>query len=185
MTNIEFEAWPKIPRGKGEGMTITEKMDGTNACIVVHKMEDTGEHFVIAIQSRKRFITPEDDNYGFAGWVRRNEEELLKLGEGHHFGEWTGVGIGGNPHCLPEKQFFLFNTARWNDKNPNLPDCCKVVPVLFHGLSSAENIDNTLDDLWENAEGKYVPEGIVIWFHKTRRYEKYTFENTHGKWMNA
>lgn len=43
--------------------------------------------------SRTRWITPEDDNYGFAKWANENKEELLKLGIGQHFGEWWGSGI--------------------------------------------------------------------------------------------
>lgn len=30
----------------------------------------------------------------------------------------------------------------------------------------------------------YIPEGVVVWYHKTRRYEKYTFANPEGKWKN-
>lgn len=84
---IEFKAWPKIPRATGEKVTITEKMDGTNACVVIQ------EGKIVGVQSRKRFITPEDDNYGFAAWVAENEQELLKLGDGYHYGEWAGLGI--------------------------------------------------------------------------------------------
>jgi hypothetical protein len=40
-----------------------------------------------------------------------------------------------------------------------------------------------MDKLWASAkENGYHPEGIVIWYHKTRRYEKVTFENANGKW---
>ena len=176
--SIEFQAWPKIPRGQNEQITITEKLDGTNACIVIQDGD------IIAVQSRKRFITPYDDNYGFAGWAARNRKELLFLGEGHHFGEWAGLGIQGNPHCLHEKNFFLFNVAKWNKDNPNLPDCCSIVPILFEGDSTPENIDNTLEELWDKAEDKYVPEGIVVWYHKSRRYEKYTFKYQYGKWAS-
>jgi len=41
-----------------------------------------------------------------------------------------------------------------------------------------------LEDLWDNAEGKYVPEGIVVWFTRTRRYEKYTYKSELGKWKS-
>lgn len=176
--SVEFRAWPKIPRGQHEQITITEKMDGTNGCVVI----EDGQ--IVGVQSRKRFINPLDDNYGFAQWVQDNEEELLKMGDGYHYGEWTGLGIQRNPHRLPDKRFYLFNTFRWGEHNPNTPACCHVVPVLYQGASSAENIYLTLEDLHDEAEGKYVPEGIIVYFHKTRRYEKHTFANTHGKWMN-
>lgn len=175
MSEIEFKAWPKIPRGSGESIVISEKLDGTNACIIIE------EGYVVGCQSRRRLITPEDDNYGFAKWVQKNACDLAKLGDGYHYGEWVGLGIQGNPHCLPEKQFHLFNSGRWSNPE-NRPNCCHCVPVLFSGLNTIENIDLTLEDLWDNAEGKYKPEGVVVWFTRTRRFEKYTFENQQGKW---
>lgn len=45
----EFEAWPKIYR-KDKG---------------VYVITEDGE---IYAASRKRYITPDDDNYGFAKW---------------------------------------------------------------------------------------------------------------------
>lgn len=78
MSKVEFKSWGKIPRAIGEGVTITEKLDGTNACVVIQ------DGVIAGVQSRNRFITPEDDNYGFARWVSENEHELLKLGEGYH-----------------------------------------------------------------------------------------------------
>jgi hypothetical protein len=39
--------------------------------------------------------------------------------------------------------------------------------------------------LWKQAKaGGWHPEGIVIWFHRGRRYEKVTFENAEGKWKS-
>jgi ATP-dependent RNA circularization protein (DNA/RNA ligase family) len=55
-----FEDFPKIARLSRE-CCITEKIDGTNAQVVI-----TEDGQVLA-GSRTRFITPEDDNYGFAG----------------------------------------------------------------------------------------------------------------------
>ena len=175
--SVEFKAWPKIPRGNGEGIVITEKLDGTNACVIVENDQ------VIGIQSRKRLITPEDDNYGFARWVRDNEEELVKLGDGYHYGEWVGLGIQGNPHCLHEKQFHLFNSGRWSNPETR-PVCCHCVKVLFTGQSTPENIDLTLEDLWEDALGEYVPEGIVVFFQRSQRLEKHTFKYSQGKWRD-
>ena len=58
-----FIAWPKIPRYENDSVIITEKIDGTNACIAIH---DDGTYHV---QSRNNIITPERDNAGFARWV--------------------------------------------------------------------------------------------------------------------
>lgn len=177
--NIEFKPWPKIPRATGEKVTITEKMDGTNACIVIQDGE------VVGVQSRKRFITPADDNYGFASWVEENKQELLKLGDGYHYGEWVGPGIQKNPHNLADKKFFLFNTFRWNSKNPNKPKCCDVVPILYHGELGADDIDRVLFMLKEcSIKEGYVAEGIIVYYSNTKRYEKYTYNYSKGKWCS-
>ena len=177
MSKVEFKSWGKIPRAIGEGVTITEKLDGTNACVVIQ------DGVIAGVQSRNRFITPEDDNYGFARWVSENEHELLKLGEGYHYGEWAGEGIQKNPHNIVGKKFFLFNTFRWNDKNLNRPGCCEVVPVLYEGVLHDDDIDRVLFKLKEcSIQEGYEAEGIIIYYHKTRRYEKYTYKFVNGKW---
>lgn len=172
----EFKAWPKISRDNPFKATITEKMNGTNACIIIQDGE------IFGVQSRKRLITLENDNYGFAGWVERNKEDILKLEEGYHYGEWAGLGIQKNPHNLPEKQFFLFNTFRWNPDNPNRPDCCKVVPVLFEGIMQPDTVESLLIKLQENAGPEETPEGLVIYSHAFRSYTKHTIISPDGKW---
>ncbi len=173
---IEFRGWPKIPRGGQEKITIAEKIDGTNACIVI---QDGG---ILGCQSRNRIITPEDDNFGFANWVKENEEDLLSLGDGYHYGEWAGEGIQKNPHGIVGKEFFLFNTFRWNENNPNRPKCCNVVPVLYYGVMTESIIVDTLEELTNKYEGDLHAEGVVVWYHNTKRYEKYTFAQP--KWMS-
>ena len=41
MSNVEFKAWDKIPRENPFKVTISEKIDGTNACVIV---KDGGPH---------------------------------------------------------------------------------------------------------------------------------------------
>lgn len=178
MTEVEFKPWPKIRRENPFAVTITEKIDGTNACIVIKEGE------LVGVQSRKRFITPEDDNYGFAGWVHRNLEDLLSLGDGYHYGEWAGPGIQQNQHGLEEKQFFLFNTFRWSN-NPNLPACCSVVPVLFQGDLEANTVNKLLTQLLSNAKPGTVPEGVITYYHSTKSFTKHTIKNPHGKWRDT
>jgi hypothetical protein len=133
---IEFQEWPKIPR-LNRDITITEKIDGTNAAvgILTGNEADTaglGEDaskgrylartvngtFVYA-QSRSRIITPDQDNKGFAKWVWNHAEELASiLGPGLHFGEWWGNGIQrGYGLDQGDKRFSLFNTKRWGPAN--------------------------------------------------------------------
>lgn len=159
---IEFKEFPKIARLNRE-VIISEKIDGTNAAVIVGE-----DGTSIAAQSRSRLITPEDDNFGFARWVQDNAQELLKLGPGHHFGEWWGCGIQRN-YGLTEKRFSLFNVTRWED-NPKRPACVHVVPVILRGGASeqfviaaaASEILKTGGSL--AAPGFMKPEGIVC-FH--------------------
>ncbi len=171
---IEFKAWEKIPREDPFLVTISEKIDGTNACILIQ------EGSIVAVQSRTRFITPEDDNYGFAAWVESHKEDLIRLGDGYHYGEWAGPGIQKNPHALTEKKLFLFNTFRWNPNNPNKPICCDVVPVLFQGIMTGDTIPLLLDQL-NNREGQ-IAEGVVVYYHAFRKYTKHTIKTPNGKW---
>lgn len=171
---IEFKAWPKIPRDKGNIITITEKMDGTNACVIVRDGK------VVGVQSRSRLIKVGDDNFGFAFWVAENADELATLGDGYHYGEWVGPGIQKNPHMLTEKTFFLFNTFRPAD---SLPACVKQVRVLYNGPDSKNIREAKMGDLWGMAAAAgYIPEGIIIYSHDTRTYTKDTYANRGGKW---
>lgn len=176
-----FQEFPKIPR-LSKGACVTEKLDGTNACVVI---EEDG---TVGAQSRSKLITPESDNYGFAGWVERNRDELVKLGPGHHFGEWWGLGIQ-RRYNVPEKRFSLFNVGRWADvhgtndwnhsaKQQFAPACCYVVPILSLkrvdlALSEAENILRTQGSV--AAPGFLKPEGLILYMVGT--YSKFLLEN--------
>lgn len=167
-----FEAFPKIPRLFRE-CVVTEKIDGTNAQILI-----TAGGSVVA-GSRSRFLTSEKskDNYGFARWVEENEEELLKLGPGRHFGEWWGQGIN-RGYGLKERRFSLFNVGRWTADA--IPSCCSVVPTLYWGPFDSERIHNSL--LWLGVEGSQAapgfmnPEGVIVWHVAARQLFKCTIE---------
>jgi len=169
----EFEKFSKIPRLSRE-CVITEKIDGTNGVIYIN--EEEGEFLV---GSRKRWITPEDDNYGFARWVDENKEELLKLGSGTHFGEWWGQGIQ-RRYDMDKKVFSLFNTHRWSDDLIR-PKCCSVVPILATGDFNTNLIEGTLNFLEkygsEASPGFMNPEGIVIYHTQGNLMFKKTIKN--------
>jgi len=168
---MEFQKFSKIPR-LSRGCVITEKIDGTNASIYI---DEDGEFLT---GSRNRWITPEDDNYGFARWANENKEQLMGLGVGWHYGEWWGQGIQ-RKYGLDEKRFSLFNTGRWKD-NPELPICCHVVPIIFEGIFDTNNIELALDNLKQR--GSYAspefmkPEGIVIFQKAGQNLFKKTIE---------
>lgn len=159
----EFIGFPKIPRYSRK-CVITEKIDGTNGCIYIGD-SPRGEFLV---GSRSRWLTPENDNHGFAKWAYENKDELLKLGPGRHFGEWWGQGIN-RGYGLKEKRFSLFNLKKWSD--PSLrPRCCGIVPVIAEGPFGTEIVNFALEELRKNgsyaAPGFMRPEGIVI-YHTT------------------
>lgn len=138
---IGFEAFPKIARLCRECF-VTEKIDGTNAQVFVWDefapdpeavtpenpspcaamgapppgipflgRPGLGQH--VAAGSRNRWLTLENDNYGFAKWVAEHAAGLAQLGHGRHFGEWWGNGIQRGYGVL-DKRFSLFNVSRWN-----------------------------------------------------------------------
>jgi hypothetical protein len=154
----EFVPFPKMARLSRE-VIITEKIDGTNAQICITEAGD------FLVGSRTRWITPDDDNHGFARWAYENEQELLKLGVGSHFGEWWGQGIQ-RKYDITEKRFSLFNVSRWSD-DAIRPACCHVVPELYRGVFDEARINEALSLLVRSGSvaspGFMNPEGIVIY----------------------
>lgn len=154
---MDFEDFGKMGRFSRD-IVITEKIDGTNAQIAI------GEDGSFQTGSRNRWITPGDDNYGFAKWANEHREELMQLGPGRHFGEWWGQGIG-RKYDVAEKRFSLFNVGRWNSEN--IPACCHVVPIVRVGLCDSYTIESALESLRTGgsvaAPGFMRPEGIIIY----------------------
>jgi len=172
LNEIPFKEFPKIYRLNRE-IIITEKIDGTNGLIY------NGENGEFLVGSRSRWIIPEKDNHGFAKWAYENKEELLKLGNGYHYGEWWGNGIN-RGYGLPknEKRFSLFNVARWKDSS-DMPNCALIVPILYQGLYDPRAINDCLNALKNH--GSFAvpfmnPEGIVIHFSQANFSFKITLE---------
>jgi hypothetical protein len=197
MNTPQFTPFPKMARLSRE-VIISEKIDGTNASIciaenpcgwripekAVHTWKDEkANSWAMFAGSRTRWITPEDDNFGFAQWVADNAAELVNLGPGHHFGEWWGQGIQRN-YGMKEKRWSLFNVDRWclHGETPQaiptadpriikmqdvLPPCCHLVPVLYRGEFSTVFVEWTLADLAKGgskaAPGFPNPEGVVVY----------------------
>ncbi len=188
-----FEPFPKLARLSRE-CTITEKIDGTNAQIIIVDPETLeGSEYEEVIQadalaeiegllvfagSRTRLITPgkAKDNFGFAAWVYENTNDLVKLGPGRHFGEWWGKGIQ-RGYGLTERRFSLFNTHGIQHK----PDCVSVVPTIYQGHFSTFQVYRAMLKLGRDgsvaAPGFMKPEGIVIWHSAARVAFKKTFEH--------
>ena len=201
---IEFEPFPKVPR-LNRDIVITEKIDGTNAQILIVEVEEDGPELNQAVAtvhnqgtvwalfagSRKRWVTPgkTTDNHGWAGWVAERVDQLVGLGEGRHFGEFWGPGIGKRYSGLvAEKRFSLFNTARWNADNT--PDCVDVVPVIYQGqrliddigIGELDAVDYAMELLRQNGGSFAVPgcdrpEGVMVYHSASNQIFKVTLEN--------
>lgn len=203
---MEFVKFPKISRWASP-FDITEKLDGTNAAVLIRTLnadeftggdewrdalathgfiENGGETYVVAAQSRTRIITPSDDNYGFAKWVQDNSRTLVHdLGPGTHFGEWWGAKIQ-RAYGLTngERYFSLFDHKRyganfeWKVTTPNL----KLVPLMtYDGEFTSEAIDDAITALKEHGSfahsGKFDrPEGVVVHFHHNGMRLKYIID---------
>lgn len=176
MTVIEFREWGKTPR-LFRDIVVTEKIDGTNAAVIVTEDGQVGA------QSRKRVITPESDNFGFAKWVEQHSSGLVELlGPGYHYGEWWGskiqrtYGLTGG-----EKRFSLFNTHRHEGIEERSDGLLRTVPVLYQGKFSEEQIEATLWVLRNHgsiAEPGYMnPEGVVTFHTASNSVFKTLIEN--------
>lgn len=192
---VEFTPWPKTPHWFRD-ITVTEKLDGTNAAIQIHRFDDLSpidqnhpdivdividvDTYAVFAQSRKRFISPTNDNFGFAQWVRDNSFHLYRdLGTGTHFGEWWGEGIQRN-YDLDHRRFSLFNTKKWYSEDFQTKGL-DVVPVLYEGPLEWFDVEAQLDDLRD--DGSYAspgfmnPEGIVIYHHHANQVFKIRLED--------
>lgn len=189
-----YPKWNSIPRLYNETFAITEKIDGTNGLIYIEnddntlygdaprKLGDSLEGLYVYAGSRKRWITPEQDNHGFAAWVYGNAEALAALGPGYHYGEWAGPGIRGNRHGLEEKIFFLFNWRKYyslKEGQALLPDSVRVVPVLETDVPAwalgarVQALTEELEESGSQAGPGLNPEGVVVRSDLTGQQWKY------------
>jgi hypothetical protein len=169
-----FVGFPSIPRLLRDCI-VTEKIDGTNASVWI------GDDGTVRAGSRSRWITPADDNFGFAAWVAAHADELRDgLGAGHHYGEWYGAGIQ-RKYGLAEKRFALFNVSRWETDRPA---CCDVVPVLYRGPFDTAAVRDCLATLAASgsriAPGFMQPEGIVVFHVAAGALYKVTLDKNDG-----
>lgn len=201
---MEFQSWPKISR-LFRDCVITEKIDGTNAAILIHRIAPYSEvldpelwpiiqhgvdDYYVGAQSRNRLIFPgkDSDNYGFASWVRDNAEDLIPtLGEGRHFGEWWGKGIA-RKYNMDVRAFSLFDAKRYKGVDARVGDAyIQPVPVLYEGPFSTSVVREVLSDLdslgSHAAAGFRNAEGVVVFHTHSKVSFKVTLDNEDkGKW---
>lgn len=191
---VEFKPWAATKR-LFRDVTVTEKIDGTN--VGIHFEQQTGDYtdhrmpwsvlrvngdtVEFGAQSRKKLITPEEDNFGFAFWVWNNTLDLFNLlGYGSHYGEWWGSGIQ-RGYGLPkgERRFSLFNTRKWGAVDATVGGVqVRPVPVLYQGVFEEAEVKLRAESLQKSgsvaAPGFAKPEGICIYWHETDHVSKYT-----------
>jgi hypothetical protein len=178
MKNPEFTSFDSIERFD-QHVTITEKIHGTNAQVFV------GDESCVYAGSRNRWLSPEDDNFGFASYVQEHAVEIAeKLGVGQHFGEWYGSGINGG-YGMKERRFVLFH-PRFRDL-PSLPPRMDLIPVLYEGPFTPSIVDDTMERL--KGEGSRLvrgymhPEGVVVRFNRTGVMMKKVFQQEDVEWV--
>jgi len=190
---MDFVSFGRIPRLTRDCM-ITEKIDGTNGQIYIEKLlpdtvvpkivdyivtEHEGDKYLLLVGSRNRWLSDHQDNFGFWHWVSANKNELVRLGEGRHFGEWWGKGIQ-RGYGLDHRRFSLFNLKKWGDPEVR-PQCCEVVPLLHKGVFGTDVADYVLRELAKNGSkavpGFAKPEGIVVYHKAAGVLFKKTIEN--------
>jgi hypothetical protein len=185
MFEQSFPEFKKIPRLFRQ-CVVTEKLDGTNGLVYIGPelldaaplfLAEDGMRVYAGSKSRWLDTSSQGDNYGFAKWVETNAEELVKLGPGHHYGEWYGRGIQGG-YGLPDRRFALFNSYRWSDPSVR-PACCSVVPVLYNGVFSTDKINELVADLRRQgsvAVPQQPAEGVIVYLEASKQYYKVTCE---------
>lgn len=99
--------------------TGTVKLHGTNGGIWYKNGKVTA-------LSRRNLLTLQNDNYGFAAWVRRNSDYLEQLlssySEAVLYGEWVGEGIqSGVAISQIEKAFFAFELRDYSLLDEGMP----------------------------------------------------------------
>lgn len=203
---MEFQKFPKIPRLYGGGtVTITEKIDGTNAQVLIIPAHDDPEPetalatplvegvgvSTVRAGSRKRWLTVEQDNFGFAAYVKSHANQLVfDLGPGRHFGEFYGRGIQ-RGYGLDNRRFALFNVSKWRGVEFETP-ALEVVPVVGY-ISNARTFDAARadGDIWGGIDvdieyalyvlrdggsqavpGYMNPEGVVVYHHRANQLFK-------------
>jgi len=172
LVDVEFVKWRSIKRPEKNTIIITEKMDGTNGCIIIK------DGIIIGVQSRTKLLSIDDDNYGFFAWCAEHAAHIIDvLGDGRHYGEFCGPGINKNRHDLGQRAFFIFNTFVY----PTIPESAyiKKIDLIYTGKYSDLEIRKA--SFYINLRGMrfgYCPEGFVVFYEAFGGYIKHITRST-------
>lgn len=194
---MTFKPFPEIKRIGKLWITVTQKIHGTNASVGIEPSIEVSSSneldtmarsgFEVRAAKRGGFITPEDDNFGFAKFVEENRQEFIdKLGPGVWHGEWAGPGINSG-EGLKEKTFCLFDVKALEGRP--LPPRCVLVPLLYEGPLDTVKVELAKLDLKVNGSklvpGFMRPEGVVVHFLGSSFRYKDVFEPEETAWGNV
>lgn len=180
----DFISFPKISRYNRK-VIVSEKIDGTCSQVYIWEpspeeleqpipnayldtQQTTGKILAMKAGSKERWLSQEDDNYGFCRWAFNKGQFLIQLGPGRHFGEWWGSKIQRKYGLTNEdRRWSLFNVQRWCMPNAEpkqismadpriikfqdrLPICSGIglVPILWEGMFEDLNVKQIMDSLW-------------------------------------
>jgi RNA ligase len=168
MTYIEFREWPKITR-LNRPMIVTEKIDGTNAAVIVHPlfaderraagsivvgrggskggMEGIVVHafgnennqYLVGAQSRKKLISPGKQDN--AGFAGWVREHAQELAEGLGEGYHYGEWWGKGIQRGYGLDHKRFSLFNVTRWRDERPSCCHVVPTLYEGIFDTDEIN--------------------------------------------
>lgn len=162
-----------------EPFVITEQIGGSRVGVHIARVDSEppagghgvrvevdGQWWLLRPISPIRWLGSERDNFGFAAWVRASAAQLIRLGQGWHYGVWYGRGIM-RSYGLDHRRLALYDVERWTQIPERLPDRVESVPIVGRArgpeLSSA--VDRALRRL-ERSGSLAVPgqaaEGIEI-----------------------
>ena len=174
---------------------LTTKLDGTCSSVWADYYGN------IHTGSRKREITPEDDNAGFAAWINSDAEDAVKIRQMcldnphlYVFGEWLGSDsfVGAIKKYNPNAKQHLWIFDMYNDEEDRYLNWEEMEAILYFNnlLDSRVQLlsimtNPTLDDIIKLAnENKFlledsdtIGEGVVI--------KRYDYVNPYGRYAVA
>jgi len=175
----KWKKWSSIVQHKNERILVTEKMDGTNVSIEIHGGK-------MICRSRSEVITGEGvlDHHGFLTWCYKNRKNVLKLGDGIHYGEFCGPGIVKNRHGFTVLFLFLFKSPKMRDENFKVEIetdfLIHYVPIVYEGTREGYDPEALRKSYLPPGSKAYL-EGFVEYCIDSNHYTKRRFVDKKGR----
>jgi hypothetical protein len=168
MSELVFLEFPKMAR-LSRDIIVTEKIDGTNAQILI---TEDGQVFA---GSRKRWITPQSDNFGFAKWVEENKHPLYDLyiynysRRTQYEGKWDettiqarGLILDGDGNVIAKAFDKFFNYSELPPAHKAFGILAKERAIILDKLDGSLGIIFHYDNKWNVAtRGSFMSEQAI------------------------